>query len=124
MLDVPRVATAMHTFAPRGYPTRPHSVRRRRVSIDGTFYAERVESADMSSQPVRHPVRASIITYPVSSARCGRSIAPFICLASRGRCMQSDYSSRAKPSDANSVINLTMHAAKIDKDLLRVRDSS
>jgi len=37
--------------------------------------------------------------------------------------MQSDYSSRAKPSDANSMINLTMHAAKIDKDLLRVIDS-
>lgn len=54
---VPRVATAMHTYVRRADIPRgriPYVVAG--ASIDGTFYAERVESADTSSRPsVRHP---------------------------------------------------------------------
>lgn len=115
---VPRAATAMHTYVrrARGYPTRPHSAASSpgfngRCFLCGTCRIRRC------IRPVRCVIQprsgSRIITAPysrpISSAKRGRSIAPFICLASENRYMQSDYRARA---NVGSVINLTTRGGK------------
>lgn len=59
-VDVPRVATAMHTI-PRAWISHEAAFRPPGASIDSIFYAERVDSQNVST--VRHSSRVvSIIT--------------------------------------------------------------
>lgn len=85
------------------------------------LYAERVESTDIS-RPVRCVIRVSIITAPysrpISSARCGRSIAPFICLALKSVFACNLIAAREQGGRVRRQLGDKFNDAEIDKNLL------